>query len=74
MYTISAVLTSYCVSDVVSNFDGKPTYFREWIRAVEKYQRLTNLGVDQCKLLVFQTSRDPVRDVLITIQIVCGLN
>lgn len=57
---VNATLASQGVRNVVQTYDGDPKLFREWVKSVEKYQRLTNSDVSICKMLAYQTSKGAV--------------
>ena len=55
----SAVYTQ-SVSQIVTTFDGTPSKFKEWIKSIEKYATLTNLGNGDISRIAFQSSTGPV--------------
>ena len=57
---VSTILASQGASNVITAFDGQPSKFREWIRNIEKYQKMTYVENDDCRLLAYQTARGAV--------------
>lgn len=49
---------------MVPVFAGKPSEFRGWIKAIEKYVTLAGLGAPDSKMVTFQRSRGGVGDLI----------
>ena len=57
---VSQTLTTQSVNQAVPNFDGTPSKFKEWIKAIDKYSILASLNNDKKKLVAYQTSTGAV--------------
>ena len=61
---LTAVLSSQAVAGVVPVFDGKPSEFRGWIKAIEKYVTLAGLGEQDTRSIAYQRSVGVVSDFI----------
>ena len=59
----SAVYTQ-SVTQVVPTFEGDPKKFREWIKGIEKYSKLTNLNDKDVPKIAYQACSGPVADFI----------
>ena len=50
------------VNQVISNFDGSPKLYNQWVKNIEKFAVLGNLSDNDKKLVAYQTSQGPVSD------------
>ena len=57
MDNLSTILATQGIKDMVIHFDDQPKHFREWIRSIDKYAKLTGVDEDSCKNLAYQTSQ-----------------
>ena len=58
-------LTANGVNSIVEGFDGSNSEkYSQWIRSIEKYAMITNLGPNDCKMICYQTSVGPVSDFI----------
>lgn len=60
MSNVSSALSAQGISQIVQTFDGSPKNFRDWIKQIEKYCKLTNLPEARMKLVAFQASKGAV--------------
>lgn len=52
------------VSQVVPVFEGDPTKYKEWVKAIDKYATLTGLNDRDIPKIAFQTSKGPTSDYI----------
>lgn len=64
MLQLRSAINSQGVSSRISPYHGDAKGFRGWIKEVEKYCMLLNLGDDDKKAVAFQSSRGSVSDFL----------
>ena len=64
MGNVSTALGAQGVNQIVQPFEGEPKKFKEWVKSIEKYAVLTNLGQDRIKRVAYQASRGPVSDFI----------
>lgn len=57
---VSNALGAQGIAQIVSNFDGSPKQFSDWIKDIEKYSQITNLNDEKKKMVAFQTSKGAV--------------
>lgn len=60
MGNVSTAFVAQGISQVVSNFDGSPRNYRDWVNSIEKYSKLVNLPDNKKKLIAYQTSKGAV--------------
>ena len=60
MANVSSALNAQGISQIVQVFDGNPKNFRDWIKQIEKYCKLTNIPEARKKLVAFQASKGAV--------------
>ena len=60
MANVSSALNAQGISQIVQVFDGNPKNFKDWIKQIEKYCKLTNLPEARKKLAAFQASKGAV--------------
>lgn len=53
---VSNTLATQGIAANIPKFDGNPKYFREWVKAIEKYSVLLNAPDDKKQLMAFQSS------------------
>lgn len=61
---VSTALGAQGVNQIVVPFEGEPKKFKEWVKSIEKYAVLTNLGNDGIKRVAYQAGRGPVSDFI----------
>ena len=64
MGNVSTALGAQGVNQIIQPFEGEPKKFKEWVKSIEKYAVLTNLGQDRIKRVAYQASRGPVSDFI----------
>ena len=52
------------VAKITTSYQGDPKQCKEWIKSIEKYAILTQLGEDQRKLVAYQASKGAVSDFI----------
>ena len=52
------------VTQIVPTFDGDPKKYKDWIKAVEKYAKLTNIANNDIPKIAYQTCSGPVGDFI----------
>ncbi|MEW8547733.1 MAG: hypothetical protein AB2693_29850 [Candidatus Thiodiazotropha sp.] len=62
--SLSSVVQAQSVAAIVPRFDGTPTKFKAWIKALSKYGMLTACDDEKLKLLALQTSEGPLSDYI----------
>ena len=50
------------VAKIIPSYDGDPKQCKEWLKSIEKYAVLTQMGEDQRKLVAYQASKGAVSD------------
>ncbi len=53
MANVSSALSAQGISQIVHTFDGNPKNFRDWIKQIDKYCKLTNANEDRKKLVAY---------------------
>ena len=61
---LSNKLGAQGINQIVPTFSGDSTKFRSWIKQIEKYVLLTNLQMNDAKLVAYQASDSPVSDFI----------
>lgn len=61
---VSAAVGTQSIAQIVPAFSGNSKEFRAWIKAIEKYAMLTELGDDKKKLVAYQSSSGSVSDFI----------
>ncbi len=65
MADLTTAVGTQGIAQMVPSFDGTPSKYKNWIRAIEKYCFLMNLtGDHRVKKIAFQTSTDGVSSFL----------
>ncbi|MES9970286.1 MAG: hypothetical protein ABW092_09645, partial [Candidatus Thiodiazotropha sp.] len=64
LVSLSSVVQAQSVAAIVPRFDGTPTKFKAWIKALSKYGMLTACDDEKLKLLALQTSEGPLSDYI----------
>ena len=57
---VSQALPTQGVNQAIPNFDGTPSKFKQWVKAIDKYAILAALSNDKEKLVAYQTSTGAV--------------
>ncbi|MCG7884346.1 MAG: hypothetical protein JAY96_22495 [Candidatus Thiodiazotropha endolucinida] len=52
------------VAKIITSYEGDPKLCKEWVKSIEKYAILTQLGEDQKKLVAYQASKGAVSDFI----------
>ena len=60
MANVSSALNAQGVSQIVQCFDGNPKNFRDWVKQIEKYCKLTGLPEARKRLIAYQSSKGAV--------------
>ena len=60
MANVSSALNAQGVSQIVQCFDGNPKHFRDWVKQIEKYCKLTGLPEARKRLIAYQSSKGAV--------------
>ena len=60
MANVSSALNAQGVSQIVQCFDGNPKNFRDWVKQIEKYCKLTSLPEARKRLIAYQSSKGAV--------------
>ena len=50
------------VAKFIPSYDGDPKQCKEWLKSIEKYAVLTQMGEDLRKLVAYQASKGAVSD------------
>ena len=61
---LTTKLNTHGINQIVPNFSGDPTKFRTWIKQIEKYVLLADIGRDEAKKVAYQASDPPVSDFI----------
>lgn len=61
---LSNKLSAQSINQVVPKFSGDTSKFRTWIKQIEKYVLLANMGREEAKLVAYQASDPPVSDFI----------
>ena len=64
MGKVSTALGAQGVNQIVTPFKGEAFKFKDWVKSIEKYAVLTNLGDDGIKRVAYQASRGPASDFI----------
>lgn len=64
MTGLTTTMGAQSVARIIKPFEGDVKEFKGWIKSIEKYVILTNLDVNQSKLIAYQSSKGPVSDFL----------
>ena len=51
-------------TSILTEFNGNPKEYRQWIKTIEKYVLMTEQGVEALKVVAFQTARGAVSDYI----------
>lgn len=62
--TIAGILGKQSAQVAIKPYSGSPKGFKEWIRAVEKYQYVIGGDGNSCKVFALQSAEGPVSDFL----------
>ena len=57
---VSSALNAQGVSQIVQCFDDNPKNFRDWVKHIEKYCKLTCLPEARKRLIAYQSSKGAV--------------
>lgn len=57
---VSLMVSCQGACQAIASFDGNPTLFTEWVRAIETYKYMVQGNENDCILLAYQTSEGPV--------------
>ena len=60
--SLSSVVQGQSVSSIVPRYDGWPTKFKSWIKAINKYRIITQRDDGKLKLLALQMADGPLSD------------
>ena len=60
MANVSSALNAQGVSQILQCFDGNPKNFRDWVKQIEKYCKLTDLPEARKRLIAYQSSKGAV--------------
>ena len=60
MANVSSAFNAQGVSQIVQCFDGNPKSFRDWVKQIEKYCKLTGLPEARKTLIAYQSSKGAV--------------
>ncbi|MCF1458970.1 MAG: retrotransposon gag domain-containing protein [Shewanella sp.] len=61
---LSSVVQAHSVSTIVPTYDGTPSKFKDWVKALGKYGMLTGCDDEKLKLLALQTSQGALSDFI----------
>ena len=61
---LSSVVQAHSVSTNVPTYDGTPSKFKDWVKALGKYGVLTGCDDEKLKLLALQTSQGALSDFI----------
>ena len=65
MSNVSMVLGAQGINQIITPYEGDPKKFKEWVKSIEKYAVLVNLGNDDSiKRVAYQASRGPVSEFI----------
>lgn len=64
MSNVSTALGAQGINQLVTPYEGDPKKFKEWVKSIEKYAVLSNLGNDRIKRVAYQASRGPVSEFI----------
>ena len=57
---VSSALTTQGIAANIPKFDGNPKFFRDWVKAIDKYAVLLNAPDDRKQLMAFQSATGAV--------------
>ena len=57
---VSSALTTQGIAANIPKFDGNPKFYRDWVKAIDKYAILLHFQDDRKKLMAFQSSSGAV--------------
>ena len=57
---VSSALTTQGIAANIPKFDGNPKFYRDWVKAIDKYAILLHVQDDRKKLMAFQSSSGAV--------------
>ena len=61
---VHTVIGAQGVAKIITAYQGDPKQCKEWLKSIEKYAILTQLGEDQRKLVAYQASKGAVSDFI----------
>ena len=65
MSNVPTALGAQGINQIITPYEGDPKKFKEWVKSVEKYAFLANLGNDdRIKQVAYQASRGPVSEFI----------
>ena len=65
MSNVSTALGAQGINQIITPYEGDPKKFKEWVKSIEKYAVLANLGNDdRIKRVAYQASRGPVSEFI----------
>ena len=65
MSYVSTALGAQGINQIITPYEGDPKKFKEWVKSIEKYAVLANLGNDDSiKRVAYQASRGPVSEFI----------
>ena len=65
MSNVSTALGAEGINQIITPYEGDPKKFKEWVKFIEKYAVLANLGNDdRIKRVAYQANRGPVSEFI----------
>lgn len=61
---LATAVYTQSVTQIVPMFEGDPKKYKEWLKAVEKYAKLTNISNNDVPKIAYQTCSGPVGDFI----------
>jgi hypothetical protein len=61
---LSSTIKSQGIAQMIPPFNGVPSKFKKWIKNIEKYVFLNDVGPGRIKWIAFQNNTDCVSDFL----------
>ena len=62
--SLTSAVHSQGVANIVPTFSGKPSEFKNWIKAIQRYEILTRVDDEKLKGITLQTAQGPVADFI----------
>ena len=62
--SLTSAVHSQGVANIVPTFSGKPSKFKNWIKAIQRYEILTRVDDEKLKGITLQTAQGPVADFI----------
>ena len=61
-HALTTAVNSQSVVNIVPTFAGNPSHFKNWIKAIKRYEILTGVDNEKLKCITLQSAQGPIAD------------